>query len=364
VKVKLFAADEGGCGHYRMIWPCQAAVAATSDVEFDLIRQGSEHAQLAVTMRNEMTADGVIPTVVGIEDMDCDVAVFQRPRHSFIVESIPFIQRQGVKVVVELDDDFLFIHHKNAAYASRKGKPEERNRSNMALLKACGLADRVICSTPAIAARFAKNTDHRIVINRVPEWLYGYSPRNDPNVIGWSGTLKTHPNDLHPLRGPLGRVLGEMGEDWQFRVIGDRVGIKEACGVEPDDFIEWVPLHDYPQAMGTMDVGVVPLEFSPFNEAKSHLKGLEFAANGVPYVATPTQAYRMAHDEFGLGLLAKKPHDFYRQMKSLMSMSYDGRREIGAAMREQVLTRHSISNNIGEWIEAWTDWSGATGRTR
>jgi hypothetical protein len=41
-------------------------------------------------------------------------------------------------------------------------------------------------------------------------------------------------------------------------------------------------------------VGLVPLTRGPFNEAKSYLKGLEYAAAGIPFIATPTEEYQVA----------------------------------------------------------------------
>ena len=38
-------------------------------------------------------------------------------------------------------------------------------------------------------------------------------------------------------------------------------------------------------AIDNITVGMVPLALTPFNQAKSYIKGLEFAARGVPFVA-------------------------------------------------------------------------------
>ena len=51
-----------------------------------------------------------------------------------------------------------------------------------------------------------------------------------------------------------------------------------------------------------LDTGIVPLQRSRFNEAKSNLKGLEYAALGVPFVASPTAEYeRLAESKFEAG---------------------------------------------------------------
>ena len=44
---------------------------------------------------------------------------------------------------------------------------------------------------------------------------------------------------------------------------------------------------NYPK-MFTFDVGVVPLQQNLFNDCKSWIKGIEYAAAGIPFVVTHT----------------------------------------------------------------------------
>ena len=62
----------------------------------------------------------------------------------------------------------------------------------------------------------------------------------------------------------------------------------------------------YTSSVAELGVGLVPLLDSAFNRAKSWLKGLEYAALGVPFVASPTPEYvKLAG--LGAGLLADDP---------------------------------------------------------
>jgi hypothetical protein len=66
-----------------------------------------------------------------------------------------------------------------------------------------------------------------------------------------------------------------------------------------------------------IDIGIVPLTTNQFNEAKSNLKGLEYALSGIPFVASDTQEYRDLHD-IGIGRIAKSNKDWLKHLKQLI----------------------------------------------
>src|SRR5205085_863761 len=45
------------------------------------------------------------------------------------------------------------------------------------------------------------------------------------------------------------------------------------------------PTTEYPTLFSGIDIGIVPLADVPFNHAKSRIKGMEYAAAGVPFAA-------------------------------------------------------------------------------
>jgi hypothetical protein len=66
-----------------------------------------------------------------------------------------------------------------------------------------------------------------------------------------------------------------------------------------------------------IDIGIVPLNPNQFNEAKSNLKGLEYALSGIPFVASDTQEYRDLAD-MGVGRIAKSNKDWLKHLKQLL----------------------------------------------
>jgi glycosyltransferase involved in cell wall biosynthesis len=121
---------------------------------------------------------------------------------------------------------------------------------------------------------------------------------------------------------------------------------------DPVEATGWIPLGDYYREVSSLSAGVVPLADSAFNRAKSWLKGLEYAALGVPFVATPSPEYVRLQNEAGAGLLADKP----KRWRSLLRKLFDDesmRWELAAHARDGVRNRLTIEANAWRWDEAW-----------
>ena len=56
---------------------------------------------------------------------------------------------------------------------------------------------------------------------------------------------------------------------------------------------------------------------TPFNEAKSWIKGLEYTAAGIPFVASPSVEYKRLKKKYGVGRLAKNQGEWIKQVEAL-----------------------------------------------
>jgi hypothetical protein len=72
----------------------------------------------------------------------------------------------------------------------------------------------------------------------------------------------------------------------------------------------------YPELFKKMDIGIVPLRDVEFNHAKSFIKGLEYTAAGIPWIAgwSPEYEYITSH---GIGRLAKTKDDWLSHLDEL-----------------------------------------------
>lgn len=340
MRVQVYPADDGGCGFYRVREPAAALISQGHDVT---VCEGLP----AVWMDDPVTGR---PNVVGIEPMDVDVVVLQRPLGRDLASAIPFLQEQGIAVVVEVDDDFGAIPPTNISWrhVHPKGNPD-RNWDHLAA--ACRMADLVTVTTPALARRYGSHGRVAVVPNFVPERYLQVQPRRSPYVtVGWTGSVQTHPDDLEVTRGAVARAIAETGA--QFRVVGTGIGVGSRLGFDADPpGTGWVELEDYPAAMARVHVGIVPLADSAFNAAKSCLKATEFAAVGVPAVMSPTPDNLRLHDQ-GVGMIAKRPREWQHCLRVLLSD--DGLREEMAEQGRQVVAGLTIEANAHRWWDAWT----------
>ena len=345
-----YPADQGGCGFYRLITACRHLIARGHDVDY-VVDNDPVDRQMQAQWREH--PDGRVE-VLDVIPPDADVVVLQRPLHARYQQAIPLLQSHGIRVVVEIDDDFEHISRRNVSWkAVQPQLSPARNREH--LRQACLMADLVTVSTPALAQVYAPHGRVVVIPNCVPEEYLRI--RQDPHpglFVGWSGSVDTHPDDLQVTRGTkkwgaVERALDATGA--QVAVVGTGKGVKDALGLSRIPLAcGWRPLHDYADALAQFDVGIVPLQLTPFNEAKSWLKGLEMASVGVPFVASPTQQYQALHAE-GAGLLASTPAQWEGTLKSLLR-DEGLRGELAAAGRE-VAARWTVEANAWRWLEAW-----------
>lgn len=347
MKVLVWAADQGACGHCRLIWPAQALAAQGVDVAIDPVGPVVGWSKPWTGEQPPADIDAVT-----VKRPDADVVVLQRPARKWWAQIIPLLQAHGVRVVVDIDDDFAHIPAENLAHNTYDPRRSLAvNRAN--ILAACQAADLVTVTTPALAARYGRHGRVRVLPNLVPAaYLERYHA--DTPILGWTGNVETHPHDLETTGGTIPSALTEHG--WTFRVIGTGQGVPERLGLDDVQATNWLPLGMYPQAYGLLGAAIVPLHRSVFNEAKSALKMAEAAALGVPVIASPTADNRRLN-ALGVGLLAKRPADWARHLRAVLG-SADLRAELSARGRD-AMRPLTYEGNADCWLHAWSPKSAA-----
>ncbi len=104
----------------------------------------------------------------------------------------------------------------------------------------------------------------------------------------------------------------------------------------------------YPELL-KFDVGMIPLRDTPFNVAKSDIKGLEYAASGIPFIAAALPEYaRLWADWEGCFHLAKRPKDWISGINRYLD--FNNRWHDQALLLDRVKTR-DIQFGATRWIE-------------
>ena len=99
------------------------------------------------------------------------------------------------------------------------------------------------------------------------------------------------------------------------------------------------------------DIGLIPLDDHVFSSGKSELKGMEYAALGIPCIASPSRPYQDWVDPGSNGFLAKTPRQ-WREALELLVTDDALRRKMGRASREKAYSRR-IEVNYHGWQKAW-----------
>ena len=127
-------------------------------------------------------------------------------------------------------------------------------------------------------------------------------------IIGWMGSTAHRSGDLQILKGYAQRMAHKVSWHHTGHIdlpnvpkFWDEIGL-HAGSVTRTPFLKPKDLKNGMK----FDIGIVPLNNIPFNSAKSWIKGIEYAAGGIPFVASSLDEYVRLHQEYNIGILAKK----------------------------------------------------------
>jgi len=176
--------------------------------------------------------------------------------------------------------------------------------------------------------------------------------KNVAPVLGWVGHMGKRTGDIESLRGWLPAFLED--HDLRFHHSGhvdDAPSFAEVAGVDPLR-VTTSPLKKidgYFRDSFCFDIGLVPMVDIPFNHAKSSLKGLEYAASGIPFVAQDLPEYRLLAAS-GVGRTAGDHETWTQQLEVLLD--FKTRKREAAVNLANVKREHTIATRADEWRAA------------
>ena len=283
-----------------------------------------------------------------------DIVVFKLLMQKEVLESIKLAQSTGQKIVVDVDDWFDGLSKSNRAHAATD--PKNNPNSNREIYKEIILsADAVITSTPFLKDYYSKLRKNVFLVRNgidLNRWK-----RKQLNVtkrprIGWVGATHWRSNDLEQLNSFFGSYISLRNLYFQHSGhIPNAPPAAELLGIN-EKFVKTlplVPILGYPNLFKDIDVGIVPLNNVEFNHAKSFIKGLEYAAAGVPFVSSPSPEYEYLASE-GIGRIARTTNEWVYHLDELLDASM--RRD---EMEEHysILPKFSMEARGPEWSETF-----------
>ena len=345
MKVAVWSMSDDACAEYRLNLPAKTLAAQGHDVFID--------ANGAFIQWNLPLAEGGQPSehhqIVTVSQYDADVVVMQRPANRSHVDLIPHLKKQGIRVIIDIDDRYDQIHRGNMAF--EHFDPNTNKMMNYKFVyEACKIADAVTATTPDLVNTYGFGHGY-LIPNYIPERYFDIRLEKIPNSIGWAGAMVTHPTDLQTVGSAVANVVRDTQA--HFRVIGPGEGVQDALGLsEAPEATDWVSRETYFEEVSRLEVGIVPLADSVFNKSKSALKMLEYAALGVAPVGSPTPDNTRVN-KLGIGRLAATPQKWQKTLRSLVN-NEAYRKELAEQSLDAVKSQ-TYEKNAYKWLEVWTD---------
>lgn len=257
------------------------------------------------------------------ENHEVDIVFMQRLTHRGLGENMMKARAAGQKFINDVDDWYWGLDPTNMAFQFNhpKSYPDENINHYKTILSKSNL---VTVSTDYLADRVAGWVKGELVVVKNTVDIKSFTPKvhtdDGPPLVGWVGSTAHRSRDLETVAGIIkpmfnsGQIrLHHSGDSIQYPSFASRIGV-------PKSAVSTLPLvraDDYPSLM-VMDIGIVPLRDTPFNRAKSFIKGLEYAAAGIPFVAQALDAYVDLASN-GIGRTARRPVNWIKHLNALRS---------------------------------------------
>lgn len=298
------------------------------------------------------------------------------------------VREAGIATIAEVDDNYLELPSWNPAFYGthpyvrddgviinreqrrrtaktagwKKTPPNKANRTHMHDM--FRLVDAMTVSTPYLKDLYSAYNKNIHVLRNCVDWdlwkdvTPQYEVKRERPRIGYLGVWRYRQGDLTVIRGVVEPFLHKHPNvDFVANTeeVHDFLGVPQGQRVTIGEY-DFFPRNDgddYPLASMTavMDIGLVPLAPGGMNEGKSHLKGMEYNAAGIPFISSDTESYRYWTNKGVNGFIASSKKEWADLLEYLVSRDGD-RREMGFKGRE-CAERASIQNNWPLWQDVY-----------
>lgn len=287
-----------------------------------------------------------------------DVLIMQRLMLEGVPSAIRWGQKHGQIIVNDVDDFYWGLDTANAAYYH--SHPKLRGHENTDhYMKVIEASDLLTVSTSYLRQRLSTmcSTPLETVPNYIDVNRFTPVVQHEHPTLGWVGSTEHRSRDIETLRGIVPPFVhrGEYklhhgGASWvEEGVLLPTFAEKIDIAPELVSLTKRAMAEDYPSLMTEFDVGLVPLNDVPFNRAKSNIKGLEYAASGIPFIAQGLPEYQSLFNAWGDGfIVAKRPKDWIKGLKRMLDYEY--RLDMQAQCLDKVKA-HDIVYGAHTWIE-------------
>lgn len=336
MRIALIASGDGANARYRVFGPAQALQARGHRVFASVFAQMKEPNAL----------------------LDFDVVLGWRMHDEFFTRLARAMPERKIGLVWDNDDNFLALEPRaNASSAFLRTLRGRRVLADMQALMR--IANVVTTPSAGLAEHYRElvGTDGvRVVENFVAPTDARPTPAKPQRIlVGWVAN-REHESDVERLglRASMERLLASRPEV-EVATIGCSLGIQSeryhhVRGVEFDELRGYVR---------QFDIGIAPIADSAFNRSRSNVKVKEYAALGVPWLASPIGPYADLGEKQGGRLV---PDDrWYEELERLVR---DGRARRKLAKRAaRWAEQQTFEANVHVWEDALREAAERAGRS-
>ncbi len=241
------------------------------------------------------------------------------------------LRRAGVVTVWDNDDDVSTIPKDHLTHTALRGTPGRRIHG--AMTEMMRSVDLVTVPSELLAARYRRavsSASIHVVENYLPptfERPERVMPHGSAVRVGWLAT-REHRDTLERLR---------MREAFE-RILQRHSQVEVVCiGVDLEltsNRSFHIPFTDYtelPNVLSRLDIGIAPIADLDFNAIRSNVKLKEYAAVGLPWLASPIGPYAEMGEAQGGRLV---DDDRWHQEMEALVLDADERRRLGYRGRQ------------------------------
>ena len=167
----------------------------------------------------------------------------------------------------------------------------------------------------------------------------------DQCIVGWIGTKTTFEKHLLPCKGWI-KALQIQEPNIRFHIVGITEDMDLGKNVK---YIRWTEETEVAEIL-KMDIGLMPLQDSKWEKGKCAYKLIQYAACGIPGVASDVGMNREVTVPGETGILASADEEWIQAIKTLKSNT-ELRHQMGRNARKKVEERYCIQQTSTKWKE-------------
>jgi glycosyltransferase involved in cell wall biosynthesis len=325
-----------------VVWePCQNAYYRAMDPMKAMVRRG--HQVLWPS------GQGAVPHPAVDQ---CDVVHVYWRADDVTQRLVAKLVAAGVAVTFDNDDDFTATPKESPEYKDFGGLKGQRYFAASARIAQAAAVCTTTCDLLAEKYRGAGARRVEVIPNQLGLDVARPTPGHAGVVVGWVAALE-HRADVARIKivDALERILADHPEV-RVECIGINLGLSQRYRHDPG-----VEFLDLPRRIGAWDVGIAPLADIPLNRARSDIKLKEYAASGVPWLASPIGPYAGLGEDQGGRLV---PDDGWFEALDRLVASRRDRKRLGRKGRKWAKGQ-TIEATAGRWEAVFAEAAASRG---